>query len=722
MLIENNEIDKFKVIEKCLDSALIFQKRTISSYFFAFLNDLSLTNEELLSHQDTLFTVLESQHSKPINQTLKYIKTIHKEKGFKLTSFTSHIPTLLAWNVKSLVNSTLILIDTLMKSYPQEKENLAFLSLEVLANEHESIQVKFLKILKKHKLLEQQNILDEIQLYADGLYHASKELLPKMEEIAQEETFEIIIPQRIRDDNKMPRYETFDEMVFFFSQVFEGNNVYDFDLFVALLPKLHKMINEDNISKLEPAFIRAINVYSFEIFSFNRNIITLMAVVFLEFAMFIKKRFVNSLLVIEKEYSELINFTSNHNLFTPMTELNSAIFEPTEITEVKMINSKITYQKRVEKIKYIQSVQATMLLDMINSNFSLIFISNPTHKTSWIEAEILIKRLEHLQNNHLDINIFDIQVALSRVVIPSKKLNLNHLNNEFKSLFLYLFYNHPLDITSIENVEFWLIAILRKENQDDIKLFIDVFSKEQKEINILEECKWNISNNQIKLNPESSIKKLSLNSIFTCSTIYNLSENDTNNYLHLAPNLPKFLFHALLLKLVEFSDDSESKKTIKAISNSLIDIWGDFGEIEYLYLAFSTIYQEKTTRTLSAELWIKATQENTMNHQLLGKTLGKLAHHEYAPLKRFTDLIIASMLNISSLHNQSLVILLSAMIVEMHDTPIKGTKKLLEIYLEVLSLTKQKPFDEVLVKLGVWGEVKSLKGIVKKIIKGQQWI
>ena len=73
------------------------------------------------------------------------------------------------------------------------------------------------------------------------------------------------------------------------------------------------------------------------------------------------------------------------------------------------------------------------------------------------------------------------------------------------------------------------------------------------------------------------------------------------------------------------------------------------------------------------------------------------------------------MLNISSLHNQGLEILLSAMIVEMNDEPIKGTKKLLEIYLEVLSLTKQKPSREVLVKLGVWGEVKSLKGVVKKI-------
>jgi len=74
------------------------------------------------------------------------------------------------------------------------------------------------------------------------------------------------------------------------------------------------------------------------------------------------------------------------------------------------------------------------------------------------------------------------------------------------------------------------------------------------------------------------------------------------------------------------------------------------------------------------------------------------------------------MLNISSLHNRGLEILLSSMIKQMNDEPIKGTKKLLEIYLEVLSLTKQKPSQELLDKLGVWGEVKSLKVIVKNII------
>ena len=77
--------------------------------------------------------------------------------------------------------------------------------------------------------------------------------------------------------------------------------------------------------------------------------------------------------------------------------------------------------------------------------------------------------------------------------------------------------------------------------------------------------------------------------------------------------------------------------------------------------------------------------------------------------------MIANMLNISSLHNRSLNELLSTMIPQMNDEPIKGTKKLLEIYLEVVSLTGGSVADDVREKLGVWGGVKSLKSICSKI-------
>jgi hypothetical protein len=182
------------------------------------------------------------------------------------------------------------------------------------------------------------------------------------------------------------------------------------------------------------------------------------------------------------------------------------------------------------------------------------------------------------------------------------------------------------------------------------------------------------------------------------------------------PSLPE----SYLLQLIEnISGHWESAQIIRTIENllkHLIEIWKDFYPDTYLFVALMMVYTSKTARTLASELWIKATSEGTLNHTLLGETLGKLEHNEYAPLKRFTDLVVANMLNISNLHNKGLYALLSSMIEQMNDEPIKGTKKLLEIYLEILSLTGEKIPEEVLNKLKIWNTFKSLRVVLKKIL------
>ena len=135
-----------------------------------------------------------------------------------------------------------------------------------------------------------------------------------------------------------------------------------------------------------------------------------------------------------------------------------------------------------------------------------------------------------------------------------------------------------------------------------------------------------------------------------------------------------------------------------------------------LFLSAALVYENQTIRGAAVELWHKTTIEGIMNHQFLGEILGKLEHNEYAPLKRFTDLIVTDMLNLSNLHNEGLHVLLSAMIARMNDVPIKGTKKLLEIYREVVSLSGLNVPEETARQLEKWGEVKSLKRVVKSIL------
>lgn len=188
----------------------------------------------------------------------------------------------------------------------------------------------------------------------------------------------------------------------------------------------------------------------------------------------------------------------------------------------------------------------------------------------------------------------------------------------------------------------------------------------------------------------------------------------------MTPTAPEHILSTLIDR--NFKDGDGRIDTAVIIRNTfdtltlLGEIWSDSdSEITYLYLSFTLLVLDKTLRTLAAELWIKAVSEGTMNAELLGQTLGRLEHGDYAPLKRFTDLIHAYMLNITSLHNRALEAVLAQMIIAMHDTPIKGVKKLLEIYLELLVSNQSRVQQDVVEKLEGWKRVKSLNGIIRKL-------
>lgn len=183
-LLDQKLLDRMMMIEESLLSTSRFNNRSITGFFFNFIEYASPTDTELIDLQGTLLTVLSSQHSKSINQTLKYLKRIYKEANFNLQGFMEQIPLLLSWDVKAIVNATLSLIDVLMKTYPKQKEELALLVVQTLGQEDESLQTKAVKLLVKHKLLETQSILDKIHIYSEGLYHSTMQLLPALDEVS----------------------------------------------------------------------------------------------------------------------------------------------------------------------------------------------------------------------------------------------------------------------------------------------------------------------------------------------------------------------------------------------------------------------------------------------------------------------------------------------------------------------------------------------------------
>lgn len=181
------------------------------------------------------------------------------------------------------------------------------------------------------------------------------------------------------------------------------------------------------------------------------------------------------------------------------------------------------------------------------------------------------------------------------------------------------------------------------------------------------------------------------------------------------PHVPDYMLYLLLkVHYIDTNRDDNIMRAARHILPVLMELWNsDCGELSYLYLACALTDGDKNTRNLASEIWIGAVSKSTLDHAALARHLATLYHDEFIPLKRLTDLIVDNLPGVSSLHDRALETLLMQMIPGMHDTPIKGTKKLLEICLEVQNgsgISKA-----VSMKFETWGGTRSLAGVIGKI-------
>ena len=135
-----------------------------------------------------------------------------------------------------------------------------------------------------------------------------------------------------------------------------------------------------------------------------------------------------------------------------------------------------------------------------------------------------------------------------------------------------------------------------------------------------------------------------------------------------------------------------------------------WGPATHLLVATCMMNQDKTTRALAAELWIRGVNEGTVDSEYIGWIVGQHEKVEFAPLKRFTDLLTDHLLRLSDQHTNALAHLLTACMAELTEKPIRNLKKLLEIYREVMDGSEVPWGNEaVRSKLIAWRSVGSLK-------------
>jgi len=744
ILVDEEKIDRNQVLKEALAATNRNFNRDLTIWFSDLFLYFDPTNEELISLQTDLFNTFYSPQGKPVKMVLELLKKLVKHPQFQSVTILEHADILLNSAVKSVVTETLNLFDKMAANAPKATALICQKVCQALIQNEEGIQSKVAKIIVKYGQVNDENLRQELALYKDSLLHNTKtalqDFLPDNEGESLTE-IEVQTPiYLIREDKKIPSVETFDDFIFLASQAFDNNESYHFDLFPAALLKFHSKINQNNIHKLLPAIQRAYKLrrdgQGFQKAGVLDRLLSLF------FIHYVQK------ILVPKFYEQLQNLEKyNDGARLTLTPLNKWKYQSYDSYKHKFHHS---------SIYILFSNHLVAVSQLLETDHNLPLLSTPTHSPHWIDPIVLIQRLALYQKAKIEPSSLDLQLALARTALDDVKNAIafakQTLSGDLLKLIYYLLGADSFDIKSPLYLQYMLMALITKypemvsfkvTNTDPstpnafstnvyftgkfyytmaipAKKVIRYNAKTEKQ----EPTKYE---NLIIHFPELIETPDLLNESLMYPYFLNIQDNfidnpnDLKRIYGLLPNQPEIITTTLIYPKIDRQYGSnlswEVDETVygDAFANSLLAQEVPFQQMGHITLAYFIQCGSKTARLIASEIWINGVTNNMVNSIELGKFIGLLQRGIYAPLKRITDLLNDHMLNISLTHNKALEQLIYTCLLHMGDEPIRNTKKLLEIYIELLSLNNSKPTTELLEHLQKWSASSSLKKIIKSI-------
>lgn len=758
-LAQEQKLPRQRVLkESIMATTRNFNRNLINWYINLFL-ELNPTTGELLKMQSDLFQAFNSIQTKPINEVLKLCKKLVLEKGFDDKSFLENVPILIASETKSIVNSTLMILEKLGKKEPDLKNVIALLCCGAFLQTDKSIQNRASKIIEKYGSVDDEKLVSELAMYESEMMSEAKEMLQGFFQKINsenpsdnfEQDFEVVKPMLISEENKIELPDNFDDFIFLVSQVFDGNASWHFDFLPATILKFHDQINQENVEKLLPAFQRAQKL----IFEFNVNkrvgyLENLLAHFFLEYMIWMMEEFPES-----KDFKNIIH---QRNKKEEKKKRDWASYESPTVS--------LKYWHIGQKEEYYFPFKFLLeeALKKIKSKDNLPLLSTPTHQPYWLNPQTYIERLSQYQQQNKTPNRADWQMAISRIALENKEENIEFakekLKGEWLDLTLFVLQESIVPPKKSDYFNEWKMAIYAKYPSLNLEQLQTQFlayqvnrkwlgefdidfkqvqirkhlynynSKEYERKKILEarlfiDGKDNYRYNPSEDKPNNSVEKYQEKNFFLLQWIYleNSSflgyANDISRLFSLSPkNLQPILSQVDINSMMYSTFWEEESKKLKLIAaNVLLENWNGGGEITHLFVATGMVCSDKTIREICAEIWIKGVGGNSINQITLGQIIGELARIDYFPLKRITDLMVNSLMRISAQHSRELEVLITEIMIQLPAEPIRNTKKLLEIYQESLKLNEATITDKRLVlQLEKWKANSSLKKIVATLL------
>lgn len=763
-LVADGRLNKQRLLSEALLAGNRNFSKNLSGWFAGLFLRLSPTGEETLGLQTELFTSFASPHGKVVNTALQAVKTVLLHPRFRPDAFLDYAPVLLTSGTKTVVTTALQALEKLAKAHPAKRPQICALVASALVHKDEGLQTRAAGLIQKFGDVQDETITQSLALYHGTLFSAARALLaaffvreegPPAEEA--ETSFAFAPKGPLTGETALPRCATVDDLVFLAAQAFDNNESWHIDLLPAAMISLQKEWRGEDVARLEPAIQRALKLYFGDWRSTQGALDQLLASLFLDGCLNLMQRFP----------AETATARELYKTFMYKSEENKKIWDEHGAATSFLAGWRVGTNRELFYTPYKKLFDA--VLAGLRQGSDLPLLCAPTHAPAWIDPVVLVERLRLHQQQDLLPESTDLQMALSRCWLHGTEEAVQaakqKLKGELRELLLFLLEADAPPVGPFTLEAGWMAAALSKSPQTLYPQFkgfsysdkpqvvytgqypwqtvVETYTYDkydwvggkhtttkataQRKVIVLDLSAQSATTNMAKepgfkkffarltgsaKEPAPGPEPLLYDYLRISERWLSNEDKDIRRIYLLAPNHPGPVLALTLQKcLLDPAFFSEThKRFVVSVLQAVYDTSPVLDETGHLLIATCLLCADKTAATYAAEIWLQAAAEKRMDGALLGRILGRHQRIEFAPMKRLTDLLSTSLPGVSAQHNQQLLLLMAALLKELPDAPVKGLKKLLEIYTELLRLNGASVNDDALEdKLKKWKEAASLR-------------
>lgn len=678
--VAKGRLDRMRILRECLLTANRNFNKLLVGWFMDLFTLLKPTATELQTLQPVLMTVLDAKHTAAVGLALNSLKQL---KEFDYNTFITHLPQVILSGTKSILTTVLQLAETICKQHAAVRQEIAIQLCQIFLNKEDAIQQKTAKLITTYAWPANEALQQQLQMYADTMLTGIRQSLVTgggTMELATEEEPEVL--PLIGEHNLIPTVNTAEDLIYFASQAFENNEPHHAELLPAIFINLQHLITEAVLVQLQPALKRAEKLRSRPAGNMG------------EIGYYLTSFLINAV----KPSDKIVSWDVKPEFIQPYTLL---------------------FQYALEKL----ATKDTSPL-----------LSTPTHTPGWIDPVVLVTRLS--QYKEQAPNDLDLQIAICRCALEDTTaaigLAKEILTGEHRDLLLFLL---DKSLVSFKDGNAWIQAANRKgldlpatkipavylnghfnwQTAPENYLAYGAYNKETREYDRVPAVHTKLTVELPAVRPLDQPYPLLQEYLINRAQYSYIHSSDIARILALTPANTSLVLATTIQHYMAFSAmyDVTENSAITAAINWLKEHTKPYTATEQLFIATCMLHADKTIRSLAAACWITGVSYKTLQSEEIGRVIGIHQSVEWAPLKRFTDLITEQLMQISKLHNEALEALLTACIELLPDAPVKNLKKLLEIYAEVLVVNGHK--TTATNKLKMWEPLPGYKKLIAKM-------